>query len=330
MARTIQCSECGVVLNLPDQAAGRRLKCPRCGARFLVGTDGTTTTAAPSPSSSPEVPGPDSTFVLTRKPSSNELPVLPTAPGDLRETFDLESMTGSAGKPSKSKPAPAGGRPEADALALFDERTSRPRKKTGAEARGSARRCPTCGGFVPVGMSICQTCGLDLETGLRVGLEDDLAPPPSVRSEGLPILMTVVGGLTLALSVVLGIVALLYWQRGQAGLQYFIPIAGFGVYAAVQFMRGKSVKLLLLALTLGAMIDVAGLIALPIYNANFDTTVVRRDEASDDPDAELDIIRPVSERLDTQRIWSGTALLGLYAATSIYLLSPGVQKQFKR
>lgn len=329
MPHTIQCFECGVVLNLPDQAAGRRLKCPRCGARFLVGADGSTKpAAAPAGDAKAGSHGPDTTFELTRKQSSADMPVLPTAAGDLRETFDLDSMTGAATSPAKPK-SPAGGR-EADALALFEDKPSRSRKKTGAEARSQARRCPTCGGVVAVGMSICNVCGLDLESGMRVGLDDDLAPPPVARDPGLPILMTVLGGVCLALSVALGVVALLYWQRGNQGVQYFIPIAGFGVYAAVQFIRVKSVKLLLLALTLGALIDVSGLIVMPIVNANVDTTVVQRSEASDDPDAALEIIRPVSERLDTQRIWLGTSLLAVYALTSVYLLSPTVQRQFKR
>ena len=31
MPRTTQCDHCGVILNLPDSAAGKRLKCPKCG-----------------------------------------------------------------------------------------------------------------------------------------------------------------------------------------------------------------------------------------------------------------------------------------------------------
>jgi len=45
---------------------------------------------------------------------------------------------------------------------------------TGAKSGTKPKACPTCGGHVPIGMSICQTCGLDLDTGMRVGLDDDL------------------------------------------------------------------------------------------------------------------------------------------------------------
>jgi predicted RNA-binding Zn-ribbon protein involved in translation (DUF1610 family) len=317
------------VLNLPEQAAGRRLKCPRCGAKFVVPTDG----AAPQPAG-PETgtkKGPDTTFELTRKQSSLEFPVMPTASGDLRETFDLESMTGAAPPAEPAPRAPgSGGREAADALALFEEKPTKPRRKTGAEARATARRCPNCGGVVSVGMSICKSCGLDLESGTRVDLADDLAPPPAPRSEGFPIAMTILGGLSFALSVALAVAALVVWRQGLSGAQYFIPVAAFGGYAAVQFLRGKSVKMLLAALTIGAVIDVAALVGVPIYNANAEATVVPRKEASDDPDAATEIIRPVSERLDMQRIKLGLALLTLYAATSVYLLSPTVQKHFRK
>jgi DNA-directed RNA polymerase subunit RPC12/RpoP len=330
MARSIQCIECGAVLNLPDQAAGRRLKCPRCGAKFVVPTDG----AAPQPAGpdSGTKKGPDTTFVLTRKQSSIDLPVMPTAPGDLRDTFDLESMTGAA--PPSAEPVPlapgSGGREAADALALFEEKPTRPRRKSGAEARATARRCPTCGGVVSVGMSICNSCGLDLDTGTRVDLADDLAPPPAPRDEGLPIPMTILGGLSFALSVALAVAALIVWQKGLSGAEYFIPVAAFGGYAAVQFLRGKSVRMLMAALTIGAVIDVAALVAVPIYEANADTKVFQRKEPSDDPDAAPEIIQSPYERLDVQRIKLGIALLALYAATSVYLLSPTVQKHFRK
>ncbi|MFO0909903.1 MAG: hypothetical protein U0794_16400 [Isosphaeraceae bacterium] len=333
MARTIQCVECGVVLNLPEHALGRRLKCPRCGARFVAGSSADTP-AQPAPATPA---GPDTTFELTRKASSLDLPVMPTAEGDLRETFDLSSMTGSEAQTSKSKASggpkgagASGTRQTSDALALFDDAPRAPRKKTGAEARATARRCPTCGGVVPVGMSICQTCGLDLETGTRVAFDDDLIPTPTLRSEGTPLLIAVIGGVCGALSVVLAVMAIVLWQKGVPGAQYFIPVAGFGVYASVRFFQLKTVKLLLIALTIGALVNIAAMIALPIYDANSEIPIERRTVASDDPDADVDMIKPITERLDTQRISTGVAILFLYAVTCIFLLSPTVQKHFRR
>ena len=35
MPHTTQCTQCGIRLNVPEGAAGRRLKCPKCGTRFF-------------------------------------------------------------------------------------------------------------------------------------------------------------------------------------------------------------------------------------------------------------------------------------------------------
>lgn len=355
MSRSIHCLHCGVSLALPPQAEGRKVRCPKCGGRFQVGglQDAPKSTGPAAPG-----PNPDSTFEL-RKASSVELPVapvkgggpgqpgtakppvrpaartpfpddvplLPLAEGDLRETFDLPLMTEAA--PAASK-IPAPGRQAADATALFDGQPVAPRRKAGGDARTHARRCPTCGGVVPVGMSICQTCGLDLETGMRVGLEDDLAPAPAPARPALPIAALVVGGLSAAVSVFLAVFALVLWNGGTAGALYFLPVAGFGVYSAVQFLRGRSVKPLLTALTLGALIDVSALIALPIYNAQAETQVIHRTPGNDDPEAEDEVIKPVAERLDTNKITTGIAVLVLYALVCVYLLSPQVQRHARR
>ena len=40
MPRTVFCQECRAILNLPAATrAGKRLKCPRCGTRFIVSED---------------------------------------------------------------------------------------------------------------------------------------------------------------------------------------------------------------------------------------------------------------------------------------------------
>ena len=41
-------------------------------------------------------------------------------------------------------------------------------------------------------------------------------------------------------------------------------VSGFGIYGSVQFIRGKSAKQLIVALTLGVIVDVLGLVALPM------------------------------------------------------------------
>ena len=365
MSRTIACTHCGVVLNLPPEAGGRRLKCPKCGEKFIAGESGPVADVAAPGSKGPKA---DSTFELTRNARSSlevaalsvskngsvigqavgsngtaggrgasrpgpgrdgsggDLPALPTAGGDLRETFDLPMMTGE-------DPTAGNGRGSAGgADLLFDDRPAAPKRKTGAEARAAARICAACGGFVPKGTSLCQNCGLDQDTGARVDLDDDLAPPPAPRSKPIPIASGVVGGLCLAGSAVAAVLALVQSRSGMDGAIYFVPVALFGAYASAQFLRGKTAKLLLAALALGAAIDVVGLIALPIYQANAETAVSQRsiDEVDNDPDAELQAIQSVKDRLDTRRITTGLVLLFGYAIVSIYLLTPQAQRHVRR
>src|SRR5579863_3646597 len=87
MPRTIQCNQCGVVLNIPPQAAGKRLKCPKCGTKFLVDAD---TSKYPSTELSNHDAQPSSSQEI---PKGHGDVSLPTAAGNLRETFDLPLMT---------------------------------------------------------------------------------------------------------------------------------------------------------------------------------------------------------------------------------------------
>lgn len=321
MPRSIQCTQCGVVLNLPANAEGRRLKCPKCGHKFQAVSSGDAAAPAAKPGGDEADAG--STLLLSNTFRAQDLPAMPTADGDLRETFELPMMTEAAAA------GPAAGA-VSDASSLFEQKPAAPRRKTGAEARAQARRCPTCGGVVAVGMSICQTCGLDLDSGKHVSLDDDLSPPPPARPQGIPIPIAVVGGLSLAGSVVLTMAAIVKWSGGVAGAAYFIPVTLFGVFGAVQFLRAKTTKILLAALTLGAAIDLVAYVALPIYSAQVETTVIQSPDAVDNPEVEREMIRPIHERLDQNSITTGITLLFLYAAVSIYLLSPQVNRHFRK
>lgn len=316
MTPTIQCHICGVVLNLPPNALGKRLKCPKCGTKLVAG-QGNTRAATErsdhdaSPASSQDIPRGHGDVSL------------PTAAGDLRETFDLPLLTEAA---APAAPAKA---PVADALALFEEKKTAPRRPNAAEARAKARRCPTCGGVVPVGMSICSTCGLDLESGTRVALDDDLAPEAPARPSGPPIGVSVIANVSLLGSLILAVYSGVKWMKGGDGWQYFIPVCLFGAFSAFHLLRGHTAKLLIAALTLGAVIDVVALIAMPIYVASVDTQVIERTQ-TDDPEAPAVAIRSTSEELDTQRIALGIALLMTYAAVSVYLVSPAVRRHYAK
>jgi phage FluMu protein Com len=322
MPRTIQCTNCGVVLNLPEQAAGKRLKCPKCGTKFFAGSGdaNTQSTVGRLPSASP-----DSSRLITGKQYDNDLP-LPTAASEPRETFDLPLLTESA----PSGPAKTSDRTAGDAPTLFEEWKSAPRRPTGAEARAKPRRCPTCGGVVPVGMSLCQSCGLDLDTGTRVALDDDLTPPPPPRPSGMPLNIMLVGGIGFLGSLVLTCYSVFQWLNHAEGWVYFVPVCLFAVYASVQFLRRKSVKMLLAALTLGVVVNVFGMIVVPIMQANADLKIEQRKTGSDDPNGSDIIIHSIPELINFERVYTGIGLLLLYALVSVYLISPSVSRYFQR
>ncbi len=366
MTCTIQCPECGVVLNVPENAAGRKLKCPKCATKFAapgrVGPDDSVIAESPSHSSRPDSTmfptrknpkSQGSTDLPTRRPSSGsiDLPVsstgkgssgsidLPLSSGPLRETFDLPlfnddlpSLVEDSPKvPPTSKKAPA------DAMALFQDEP-KPRKLTGAEARSKPRRCPSCGGVVGIGMSLCNTCGLDLDTGQRITplevFEDDM--PTIGRSETPPLGVMFVGSISALANILLTVVSLVAWLKGEGiGFLCLLIIWVFGLYASVQFLRLKSIRPLFLALGLAVGVGVVYLIALPIWAVNVEAEAVVTDPGiapppvvPDDPDAPP--VHNIAEQLDTTKIFWGVAAMLAYAGISIYLNTPGIKREFAK
>jgi len=200
MLNTIQCPECGVVLNVPDSAAGRRLRCPHCAAKFAAPDfkPASSGLAGGGPASSPfssRGVGSSGSVEFPSSRSSGDFD-LPTSPGPLRDTFDLPLLAddpparpGAASRPASADPAAA------DAAALFRDEPKSARRPKGAEARSQARRCPSCSGVVPIGMSLCTHCGLDLDTGRRVApldiIEDEM--PEATRPASPPMGLIFVG-----------------------------------------------------------------------------------------------------------------------------------------
>jgi len=181
-------------------------------------------------------------------------------------------------------------------------------------------------------MSICATCGTDQETGLRVGFEDDLALPPPPPPEGPPIHVATIGGLCIAGSLVLLVLSIVESMRGPSTIEQFAwlglgAVAVFGISASIQFIRGKSARLLIVALTLGVIVDVMALIALPIIQANFeDREKIITHARPEDPNDSSMQIKPLEERIDIARITLGVVLILIYALLSLYLISPPVQR----
>jgi hypothetical protein len=333
MSSTTQCQQCGIVLNVPDQALGKRLKCPYCGARFGA-VPGDPRSAESSFLLQPPPALPPSRSEVPDRPDSS-VEALPTVSGEVRETFDPPAMK-ERRAPAKVVTAPAPksaptARQMADAMGLFEEGPQKPRRVTQAEARSKARRCPTCGSVVLAGMSLCSRCGLDLDTGVRVDLEEDLAPPPEPRAPALPLSVSIIGGITFLGSLVFAAVSAALWLQGHAGYQYFVPIGLFGVYAAVQCLRQKSVRLLLMALSFGVAIDIVALIAMPIYRAHTEASAIEQPLGAEIqlPEGAEQVIPSVVDKLDTQSLTIGIGLILVYAAVAFYLLTPRVQRHFR-
>ena len=335
MPRTMLCPNCGAILNLPAQiSAGKRLKCPKCGHRFQVSErDASSASTAPGIADAAMASSHD---LSRRPPDRDELP-LPVADRDLREMFDQPLATGSSIEQSAATSGPA----LTDAEALFREPPARKRKVEKAEARSQARRCISCGGLVPIGMSTCVSCGLDQESGLRIDLDDDLVPPPPPPSLGPPLHVAIIGFLCGLSAVILLVLALVQTVRVEPGLEQYgwiclALVSAFGIYAAVQFYTGKTSKLLMLALTLGVIVDLVALVAVPIAQANFEARerVVIRSAVRTDDNTPLELenvkIRSVAERLDQQKLTLGFVIVLIYALLSVYLMSPAVKKYFIR
>jgi Zn finger protein HypA/HybF involved in hydrogenase expression len=328
MPRTTQCTQCGVVLTVPDHAIGKRLKCPKCGSKFAVspGAEGSPDSTFLPPGTAP----PSSQEVISARSSSAE--AMPTAAGDLRDTFDLPLMREEAGGSGMGvgTSTVTGKKQTADALALFNDQPKKEKRRLPpAEERSKPRRCPTCGGVVPAGMSICSKCGLDLESGSRVSLEDDFAPPPAPPEPTWPLPVAIIGGICFLASLIFTIATLSLWLRGGDGFQYFVPLCLFAVFASVQFLRRKSLKLLLIALTFGLAIDIVAMIAMPIFDANARTNAIQRTGPIDHPE-QVDIAIPsVVDQLDTQKLSLGITLILVYTGVTIYLVSPPVRRYFR-
>ena len=302
------------MLNVPENAAGKRLKCPECASKFIANkADAKNSSAVRSHDAShdPVIGTTQSHIEKSLDPGRVEHapdqsrsglesdPTLPAA-GNPRETFDLPLMTQAAGPAQR--------------------------------ATAQARRCPTCGSAVPAGMSLCPTCGLDLETGVRVDLTDELAPEAPVRPTGLPLGISILGMICALGGLVLFVASMVQWYRGLGGAEFLGLVCLFGTFASVQFLRGRSIKLLLVALTLGVMIDIVALVALPLFQARkFDQETAESHQV-DDPDVEVAIPTYV-ERLDasggTQRVELGIAFLIFYMGVSVYLTSPSVRRSFR-
>jgi hypothetical protein len=277
---------------------------------------------------------------------SNEGEV-PMADHDLRDTFSPEMLLADDDAPrapatTSRPPSQAGAPVVADAAGLFDDapRAARP-KVSAADAKKKPRRCPSCGGVVPAGMSLCR-CGLDLDTGQRAVMDEvlDGMTMSAPRRASTPLYIAIPGGVMLAVFGVLTVAALILssqtvtktedgWLSPRNGYLLLAAVGAFGIYAAIQFLRGLALKPLVVALLLGAIVNVVALIVLPIVDPlavdrRSGTAAVGLDDES------LPTITNVTENIDTRLIYYGIAILLADAGLILFLISPTVRSHFER
>ena len=129
MAIKVECPACGKRLSAPDSAAGKRAKCPTCGAVVVV----------PEPVYDAEEVSEDQG--LEEKPA----PLPPSGVGDLLDEADEYAL-------APTLPPPAAPRPAA---------------RTPSGAGDGRRPCPMCGEMIPVGAGVCRFCGEVFDASLK-------------------------------------------------------------------------------------------------------------------------------------------------------------------
>jgi hypothetical protein len=273
-----------------------------------------------------------------RRPPSAEFHQIPQKPGASRPPSGAgSSRVGGSGPGASRPPASPPSIVEADAAALFaDDDEPKPRPTQAAEARYKPRPCPECDTVVPAGMSLCPRCGLDLDTGVRIEVEgegtydeDDEellgGMPAGAPTRSTPFVLMMVGTLALMGSIVL-LAASLFTLDGIGRIALAI-VCAFGVYASIEFLRGKSAKPLLLAIALAAAVDVVGLIVLPLVEADSNVTIGTR---INEEGEEVPVLARLEDRLDRTKVGWGIALLLAAGASGFLLTTTPVRRMFEQ
>ena len=302
------------------------LKCPKCATRFVV--------SEADASSLSTVPGladaAATSFDLDKRPPTpDDLPIA-TSEGDLRETFDLplDERTRRRARARGLRLPRRPTRPPSSRITAPSKR-----RVTAAEARSRARRCIHCGSGVPQGMSICMTCGTDQETGLRVGLEDDLIPPPPPRPQGPPLHVAIIGGLCGTAGIILMLPGAIQSTQGTIQRRK-LCVARPGPGLRLRHLRLRSVHPGQVRQGAHARADArrraSTCSAWSLFRSSSPCSKIRSRSSADVKPKDLDEsdveIKPFEERIDTQRIELGVVFIVIYAVLSLYLMSPPVKK----
>ena len=172
---------------------------------------------------------------------------------------------------------------------------------------------------------------------MRVGLEDDLAPPPPRGPQGPPLHVSIVGGLCGTAAIITMLAGVVKSTHGDSSIEQYAwltlaAVALFVIFGCVQFIRGKSAKTLLFALTVGMGVNVVGLVVVPFiepFLADQDQMVNEvKPQAPDESNIQL---KAHDERINIPKIVLGVGGgILVYAFLSVYLTSNPVKKYIFR
>jgi hypothetical protein len=201
--------QCGAKLKIPATAAGKRLKCPKCGFRFEVPAEGV---AAMQRSTSVAPPAPKPAKVAAPKPAKTAAPRPDTTDTGDSLLNDLMGMEQSAATTETSS-------------VLEHQKT-----------------CPKCKAAMAKDMMICLSCGHDLAAPVKAKAAKAATKAASAGSGGLFGRMARSGG-RLALGTALSAVGALIGAAIWFGVAMAVELEIGYVALAVGFLAGFGMML---------------------------------------------------------------------------------------
>jgi hypothetical protein len=158
---------CGKKLVAGDHLAGKRTKCPHCGAVLTIPTEATDKTqTAEEMAAAIVAAGPPNPIPAPNQPAPSE--AVPPAP-DTEYALSSAVWVAPAAAPAPSPPKEEYGLQAAAPRAVVTPFVAAP-------AESTANTCPECGNTLAENAVLCVSCGFDLRSGRKLGtrsLEDN-------------------------------------------------------------------------------------------------------------------------------------------------------------
>jgi len=172
MSLTVICQSCGQRLDVGEEMARRKVRCPQCGVMCPVpesaGKGKSKAKPARAASQHPESPAPEADEDDIAR-QLLDMPDEPSAPPPPKRepTRKPRLQSGPPPKPDAPAPEPEPPPPPAPSRPTWDddEDDGKPYLVEG----GVDRKCPKCCRVVAADAVVCVDCGINLETGKKVG-----------------------------------------------------------------------------------------------------------------------------------------------------------------